>query len=224
MREGGSGPEMPVDFEAARRNMVENQLKGRGISDPRVLDVFLTVPRHEFVQPRFRNQAYRDSPLPIGEGQTISQPYMVAVMTETLDVRAGQRILEVGTGSGYQAAILAELGAHVFSVERIPALAERARTLLDALGYDVAIHVGDGTLGWPEEAPFDRILVTAGAPDLPAPLIEQLDVGGRVIIPVDDGFSQILSIFRKTQGGIVEERRERCTFVPLIGEYGWKGE
>lgn len=215
---------MPMDFEAARRNMVESQLKGRRISDPKVLDAFLKVPRHEFVQPRFRSQAYRDSPLPIGAGQTISQPYMVAVMTETADVHESQRVLEIGTGSGYQAAILAELGAHVFSVERIPALAERARTLLDALGYEVAIHVGDGTLGWPEEAPFDRILVTAGAPDVPAPLIEQLNPDGRVIIPVDDGFSQILSIFRKTETGVVEERRERCTFVPLIGEYGWKGE
>ncbi len=216
--------QMPIDFEAARRNMVESQLKGRGISDPKVLDAFLKVPRHEFVQPRFRSQAYRDSPLPIGEGQTISQPYMVAVMTETVEVHADQRILEIGTGSGYQAAILAELGAHVFSVERIPALAERARILLDAVGYEVAVHVGDGTLGWPEEAPFDRILVTAGAPDVPSPLLEQLNPDGRLIIPVDDGFSQVLSVFKKTEGGVVEDRRERCTFVPLIGEYGWKGE
>ncbi|MEJ2079576.1 MAG: protein-L-isoaspartate(D-aspartate) O-methyltransferase [Acidobacteriota bacterium] len=214
---------MPTDLESARRNMVESQLKGRGISDLKVLDAFLRVPRHEFVQPRFRSQAYRDSPLPIGEGQTISQPYMVAVMTETADVHPGLRILEVGTGSGYQAAILAEMGADVFSVERIPLLAERARVLLEALGYHVAIRVGDGTLGWPEEAPFDRILVTAGAPDVPTPLIEQLSLNGSVIIPVDDGFSQVLSIVRKTDRGVIEERRERCTFVPLIGQYGWKG-
>lgn len=215
---------MEKDFEAARRAMVESQLQGRGIASPRVLDAFLTVPRHEFVQPRYRDQAYRDSPLPIGEAQTISQPYMVAVMTEAVDVREGQRILEIGTGSGYQAAILAEMGARVFSVERIPRLAERARKLFDDLGYDVAIHVGDGTRGWPEEAPFDRILVTAGAPDVPAPLIEQLELEGRIIIPVDDGFSQVLSIFRKTETGIVEDRRERCSFVPLIGEFGWKGQ
>ena len=219
---GAGFPDMALDFEAARWNMVEEQLRGRGISDPAVLAAFLKVPRHEFVQARFRGQAYRDSPLPIGEGQTISQPYMVAAMTEVAEIRPDLRVLEIGTGSGYQAAILAELGACVFSVERLPILGERARQVLETLGYDVAVHIGDGTLGWPEEAPFDRVLVTAGAPEVPAPLIAQLRMGGRAIIPVDDGFSQVLCVFEKTPGGIIEERRERCTFVPLIGEFGWK--
>lgn len=215
---------MAEDFEASRQSMVENQLRGRGIRDSRVLEAFLKVPREEFVRARFRNQAYRDSPLPIGENQTISQPYMVAVMTEIARIEPGLRILEIGTGSGYQAAILAELGARVFSVERRPALGEQARRLLQSLGYDVAVHIGDGTLGWPDMAPFDRILVTAGAPDVPAPLVEQLADGGSIVIPVDDGFSQVLSIYRKSSQGLAEERRERCTFVPLIGKFGWNGD
>jgi protein-L-isoaspartate(D-aspartate) O-methyltransferase len=213
---------MPFDFKAARLRMVESQIRARGISDPRILEAFNQVPRHEFVKAKLRDEAYRDSPLPIGQGQTISQPYMVAAMTEAAQVYEGAKVLEVGLGSGYQAAILAEMGARVYSIERLESLAAEARELLETLGYAVAIKVGDGTLGWPEEAPFDRILVTAGAPGLPKPLDSQLAAAGRLVIPIEDGFSQVLYIFRREAGGLVEERRERCTFVPLIGEYGWK--
>jgi protein-L-isoaspartate(D-aspartate) O-methyltransferase len=212
----------PMDWTAARTRMVETQLKPRGIRCPRVLDAFLKVPRHHFVPQKLQPDAYRDCPLPIGEGQTISQPYMVASMTEALAVEPGLRVLEIGTGSGYQAAILAELGAEVYSVERIPSLAEQARQRLEELGYQVHLRIGDGTLGWPEEAPFDRIIVTAGAPSLPPPLAEQLAVGGRLVIPIDEGFSQVLCVYRRDQDRLHEERREHCTFVPLIGEFGWK--
>ena len=213
---------MPLDFSAARLRMVESQLRARGISDPRVLQAFNTVPRHEFVKERMREEAYRDSPLPIGHGQTISQPYMVAAMTEAAQIQEGQKVLEIGLGSGYQAAILAALGARVYSMERIASLAAAAEKVLIALGYPVSVQVGDGTLGWPEEAPFDRIVVTAGAPAMPVPLGAQLATRGRLVIPIEDGFSQVLYIFRKEEQGLIEERRERCTFVPLIGEYGWK--
>ncbi len=213
---------MGIEFEAARIRMVELQLKRRGISDPRVLQAFLAVPRHEFVPERHRGQAYRDTPLPIGEGQTISQPYMVASMTQAAGIEPGHRVLEIGTGSGYQAAILAEMGASVFSVDRIASLAETARRVLDRLGYPVSIRVGDGTLGWPEEAPFDRILVTAGAPRLPEPLPKQLLEGGRLIIPLEDGYSQVLQIVSRTPDGFEQKRGERCTFVPLIGRHGWR--
>jgi protein-L-isoaspartate(D-aspartate) O-methyltransferase len=213
---------MGIEFEAARIRMVELQLKRRGISDPRVLQAFLAVPRHEFVPERHRGQAYRDTPLPIGEGQTISQPYMVASMTQAAGIEPGHRVLEIGTGSGYQAAILAEMGASVFSVDRIASLAETARRVLDRLGYPVSIRVGDGTLGWPEEAPFDRILVTAGAPSLPEPLPKQLLEGGRLIIPLEDGYSQVLQIVSRTAEGFEQKRGERCTFVPLIGRHGWR--
>ncbi len=213
---------MPLDFKAARLRMVESQLRARGVSDPRILEAFLRVPRHEFVKAKLCEEAYRDSPLPIGQGQTISQPYMVAAMTEAAQVHERDKVLEVGLGSGYQAAILAEIGARVFSIERLATLATEAQAVLDTLGYSVEVRVGDGTLGWPEEAPFDCIIVTAGAPGLPQPLGSQLALQGRLVIPIEDGFSQVLYVFRREAGGLVEERRERCTFVPLIGEYGWK--
>ncbi len=204
----------PMDWTAARTRMVETQLKPRGIRCQRVLDAFLKVPRHKFVPEKLQQDAYRDCPLPIGEGQTISQPYMVASMTEALEVEPGHRVLEIGTGSGYQAAILAELGAEVYTVERIPSLAEQAERRLAELGYRVHLRVGDGTLGWPEEAPFDRIIVTAGAPSLPPPLADQLAEGGRLAIPIDEGFSQVLCIYRRDKDRLNEERSSAGNVEP----------
>jgi protein-L-isoaspartate(D-aspartate) O-methyltransferase len=214
---------MPGEYEEERLQMVEDQIRRRGISDPRVLEAFQKVPRHEFVPQHLRADAYRDCPLPIGEDQTISQPYMVASMTLHSAVMPGDRVLEIGTGSGYQAAILAELGGEVFSIERREPLLLSAREVLTRLGYtNVRCRVGDGTLGWKSEAPFFAILVTAGAPRLPEPLIAQLAVGGRLVIPVEEGFSQVLYIVRRTVSGISKEKGDRCTFVPLVGKYGWE--
>lgn len=216
---------MDETYASARRNMVENQLRDRGIRDERLLDVFMRVPRHEFVSPEYAHRAYADSPLPIGEGQTISQPYMVAVMTQVAHIEPGERVLELGTGSGYQTAILLELGAEVFTVERVAPLLERARSRLERLGYTGwQAKVGDGTLGWPEEAPFDAIVVTAGAPGVPQPLLDQLALHGRLVIPVEEHASQVLYIVTKTEQGFVRRRGERCTFVPLIGEFGWHND
>jgi protein-L-isoaspartate(D-aspartate) O-methyltransferase len=209
-------------LEPDRARMVEEQIKARGVSDQSVLRALLTVPRHEFVPEENQHEAYRDGPLPIGNGQTISQPYMVASMTEAARVEPGSRILEIGTGSGYQAAILAELGASVFTVERLELLSKRAQGILVSLGYtEIRFLVADGTLGWQSEAPFDAVVVTAGAPQLPEPLLEQLADGGRLVIPIEDGFSQVLYVVTKTGGETRRERKERCTFVPLIGKYGW---
>lgn len=217
---------MPSDEDAyrkARASMVRAQLQARGIKRKKVLQAFSVVPRHRFVPAQLRPRAYQDRPLTIGANQTISQPYMVAVMTELADVKPGDRVLEVGTGSGYQSALLAEMGATVYSVERIPELAERAAQILEELGYDqVTIKVGDGTLGWPEKAPFDVIIVTAGAPAVPDALRQQLTVGGRLIIPVETNGSQILSkITRRSQTEFSLQKHDRCVFVPLIGEQGW---
>lgn len=213
---------MQDPLEPARARMVEEQIKARGVSDQSVLRALLTVPRHEFVPEENQHEAYRDGPLPIGNGQTISQPYMVASMTEAARVEPGSRILEIGTGSGYQAAILAELGASVFTVERLELLSKRAQGILVSLGYtEIRFLVADGTLGWQSEAPFDAVVVTAGAPQLPEPLLEQLADGGRLVIPIEDGFSQVLYVVTKTGGETRRERKERCTFVPLIGKYGW---
>ena len=206
-----------------RKRMVETQLKSRGIQDPGVLTAFLKVPRHEFVPEDLRDQAYQDGPLPIGYNQTISQPYMVAVMVQQASVGPGERVLELGTGSGYQAAILAELGSEVYTAERIPDLAEQAEARLERLGYGkVNVRLSNGTLGWEEQAPFDAIIVSAAAPKIPDPLLEQLAEGGRLIIPLDDGPSQILSLIERTPEGFRKHQGERCTFVPLLGEYGWK--
>jgi protein-L-isoaspartate(D-aspartate) O-methyltransferase len=211
-------------FDVQRAKMVQSQLRSRGIRDKRVLDAFLSVPRHEFVPDDLRKQAYRDAPLPIGEGQTISQPYMVAVMTEAAQVTPDDRVLDIGTGSGYQTAILAAMGAIVYSIERVPSLSGKAAQILQRLGYErVHLKVADGTMGWKEEAPFDAILVTAGAPAVPEPLMEQLKVGGRLVVPVEEGISQVLYRVIRTEQGFAKERGDRCTFVPLIGEYGWKG-
>ena len=214
-----------VDYSYARRRMVEEQLISRGIKDPRVLEAMMKVPRHLFVPEALRHQAYGDHPLPIGEGQTISQPYIVALMTEALELRGEEKVLEVGTGSGYQAAVLAELASRIFSIERVPELASRARRLLDQLGYgNVLIRVGDGSCGWPEEAPFDAIMVTAAAPTPPAALLRQLAPGGRMVVPVGGKEAQDLFLIRRTEEGFEEENLGGCRFVKLIGRYGWEEE
>jgi protein-L-isoaspartate(D-aspartate) O-methyltransferase len=203
--------------------MVENQLKKRGIHNSQLLEAFRKIPRHRFVPRNLRAEAYTDGPLPIGEGQTISQPYMTAIMTQSSEVAPGDRVLEIGTGSGYQSAILAEMGTEVYTIERVPELFEQAREVLGQLQCDrVHARLANGTLGWEEEAPFDVILVTAGAPEIPKPLLEQLAIGGRLVIPLEEGYSQVLYVVRRTPKGFHRERGERCTFVPLIGEYGWK--
>ncbi|RME69163.1 MAG: protein-L-isoaspartate(D-aspartate) O-methyltransferase [Nitrospirae bacterium] len=212
-----------MDFQEKRKWMVETQIISRGITDQRVIDAMLRVPRHRFVPEEELPRAYEDMALPIGYGQTISQPYMVAIMTELLSLQGDEKVLEIGTGSGYQTAILAELSKEVHSVERIPELAERAKKTLDELGYkNVRIYLSNGTLGLPEEAPFDRILVTAGAPEVPTPLIEQLKEGGILVCPVGTRYSQQLVRLKKTPQGPEITYHTMCLFVPLIGEYGWK--
>ncbi len=211
------------DFKRLRDLMVDTQLIPRGIKDKKVLSAMRKVPRHLFVDEYMQHKAYDDMALPIGEDQTISQPYMVAVMTELLELNGDEKVLEIGTGSGYQTAILAEISKEVFSIERKPLLAKNAIEKLRALGYDnVQIKVGDGTLGWPEHAPFERAIVTAGTPNIPAPIIEQVAEGGIVVVPVGDRFSQRLIVARKNKGILSEEFHTPCMFVPLIGEYGWK--
>ncbi len=196
-------------------------LKDRGITDARILRSMSTVKRHLFVPEPFTNRAYDDSALPIGKQQTISQPYTVAFMTQVLGVKAGDKILEVGTGSGYQAAVLAEMGAKVFTIERHIELLSSARKIIDRLGYRIASKAGDGTVGWNEFAPFNGIIVTAGAPDVPQPLLKQLDDGGKLVIPVGDLETQNLLVV--TRNGEQFERKEiyGFKFVPLIGKMGW---
>ena len=203
--------------------MVQEHLVRRGIADPRVLDAMRKVPRHLFVDEALRDQAYGDHPLPIGDGQTISQPYMVGLMTELLALRGDEKVLEIGTGSGYQTAVLAELARRVCSIERIPTLATRARVVLEELGYtNVWVWVGAGTLGWPDEAPFDRILVAAGAPAVPPPLFEQLAEGGRLVLPVGDRTGQTLTIVEKVGGHMRTTPHSPCVFVKLVGKYAWE--
>ena len=211
-----------MDYAIARERMVQNQLSARKITDDRVLEAMRTVPRHEFIPKELWSRAYGDHPLPIGQGQTISQPYMVALMTQQLHLEKADKVLEIGTGSGYQAAILAELVMRVFSIERVPELSSRARKVLDGLGYsNVIIKTGDGTLGWKEFAPFDRIVVTAGAPDVPPALVEQLVDGGRIVLPIGDTYIQTLLVVQKKGKKIERKEICGCTFVPLIGEQGW---
>jgi len=208
--------------EEERLGMVENQLRKRGISDERVLHAMKKVPRHRFVPRECLVSAYADNPLAIGEGQTVSQPYMVALMTQCLELNGHEKVLEIGTGSGYQSAILMELAKSVYSIERITGLAEKAKNTLLELGYNqFEIKVADGTKGWPEEAPFDAIIVTAGAPDIPETLVSQLSEGGRLVIPVGSRFSQELYVCVKKTGKCIKEKNTLCVFVPLIGEYGW---
>lgn len=210
------------DFHSLREEMVLRQLIGRGISDSRILDIFRKIPRHLFIGPALQDRAYEDYPLPIGSKQTISQPYMVALMTQSLGLKGAEKVLEVGTGSGYQTAVLAEASGKVYSVERIDALAAGAGRVLDGLGYkNVAIKTGDGTLGWAEHAPYDAIIVTAGAPGVPESLAAQLGDGGRMVIPIGSGYSQILTIVEKKNGVLQTEEVCGCVFVPLLGEEGW---
>jgi len=205
-----------------RRDMVERQLRARGIRDRRVLDAFLAVPRHRFVPDRESDQAYEDHPVYIDMGQTISQPYMVALMSETLLLRGSERVLEIGTGSGYQTAILAHLAAHVYTVERLCELSDSAQAVLDGLGLgNVHFRIGDGTLGWPDEAPFDRILVTAGAPSIPPSLERQIADHGYLVMPVGGRGGQDLVRLHRRGDEIESESLGGCIFVRLIGEEGW---
>jgi len=210
-------------FSLARERMVRDQIEARGIKDKRLLNVMRKIPRHLFVEEALREQAYNDYPLPIGEGQTISQPYIVALMTEALELKGQEKVLEIGTGCGYQTAILAELAQSVFTIERVPTLMQRAKAILDSLGYfNVAYKTGNGTLGWPEVAPFQGIIVTAAAPEIPQPYVEQLEPGGKMVIPLGDKFSQVLyKIIKLPDGRIKKQYLCGCRFVPLVGIYGW---
>ncbi|MBI1846524.1 MAG: protein-L-isoaspartate(D-aspartate) O-methyltransferase [Candidatus Rokubacteria bacterium] len=211
-------------FEAARRRMVETQLAARGVRDPLVLAAMGKVPREQFVSARQAARAYEDGPLPIGEGQTISQPYIVALMTEALALARADRVLEIGTGSGYSAAVLAEIAAEVYTVERLAWLADRARQHLADLGYaNVHVVTGDGTLGWPDHAPYDAIVAAAGGPRVPPALLEQLAIGGRLVIPVGPVLAdqRLVRIVRAAAEDYRREELEAVVFVPLIGAQGW---
>jgi protein-L-isoaspartate(D-aspartate) O-methyltransferase len=212
-----------MDYEALRKKMVEGQIARRGIKGKRVLEAFLQVEREQFVPEGEKNSAYDDRPLPIGLAQTISQPYIVALMTEALQLIGKEKVLEIGTGSGYQTAILAKLAHSVYSVERLPELAQRAETIVRRLGYrNIRIRTADGSLGWVEEAPFDRIIITAATPDIPVPLAEQLREGGRIVYPQGQLFHQSLTVAVKENGILKTEILCGCVFVPLIGKYGMK--
>ena len=203
--------------------MVQDQLVGRGIVDARVLAAMRKIPRHLFVDAGIVNRAYDDCALPIGDKQTLSQPYMAARMSETLALSGAEKVLEIGTGSAYQTALLAELCFNVFSVEKIRALSRKARSLLDHLDYqNIALHVGDGTIGWSEHAPYDAIIVTAGAPKPPQPLLDQLSIGGRLVIPVGDEQAQTLLRVTRTRTSFKQEQLGECKFVKLLGKYGWR--
>ena len=203
--------------------MVREQLVSRGITDPRVLRAMDTVPRHLFLESELWDQAYEDHPLPIGTHQTISQPYMVALMAEALELKGAERVLEVGTGSGYAAAVLSQLCAEVFTVESVEELALKARILLSRLGYkNVAVLVGDGTLGWEEHVPYDAVIISAAAPCIPRPLLEQLKTSGHLVFPMGEKELQTLVRIRKDKTGIREEYLGECQFVKLTGRYGWE--
>jgi protein-L-isoaspartate(D-aspartate) O-methyltransferase len=209
-------------FESLRLKMVEEQLAGQGIRDERVLDAFRRVSRHLFVPEDLIDQAYENHPVAIGQGQTISQPYMVACMSEALALRGGEKVLEIGSGSGYQTAVLKALDADVYTIERLPELSERAKGTVERAGFPGGHYrVGDGSRGWPEEAPFDRVIVTAGAPTMPVSLVEQLKDGGSMVIPVGGEETQDLLLVRRGQGRVTRERICSCVFVKLLGEEGW---
>jgi protein-L-isoaspartate(D-aspartate) O-methyltransferase len=219
-----SAPETHDRTAAARERMVVEQVAGRGVADPRVLDAMRRVPRHRFVEEALRERAYGDYPLPIGEGQTISQPFMVGRMTELLRLTGREKVLEIGTGSGYQAAVLSRCVARVCTVERLPRIAARARLLLEELGYtNVWVRTANGTFGWPDEAPFDRILVAAGGPSVPPPLFEQLAEGGLMVMPVGGADGQKLQLIEKVRGEMRVTEDSGCVFVPLIGKHAWQG-
>jgi len=213
----------PLKFERLREEMVKKQIEARGISDPELLAAIRKVPRHLFVSEALMDQAYGDFPLPIGEQQTISQPYIVAEMTQALALSRKDRVLEIGTGSGYQAAVLAELVYRVYTIERIYSLYTKARRLFDRLHYhNIVTRYGDGTFGWREESPFDAIIVTAGAPRVPEVLVDQLALGGRMVLPVGDQYSQDLIRIVKEEKGIRKTNLGGCRFVKLVGEHAWK--
>jgi protein-L-isoaspartate(D-aspartate) O-methyltransferase len=213
---------MDNEYASKRQHMVHTLME-QGIRDQRVLDAFRKVPRHLFLDEALWPQAYNDHPLPIGEKQTISQPYIVALMTEALQLQKTEKVLEIGTGSGYQTAILAELADRVFTIERVPALAKRARRTLDLLRYtNIVTRIGDGTQGYRDESPFAAIIVTAAAPEVPDPLLKQLEIGGRLIIPIGNEQLQDLMLYVKDEEDRYhEENYGGCRFVKLIGEYGW---
>lgn len=211
------------EYTSKRQRMVESQLLPRGITDPRVIAAMRKVPRHLFLDEALWPEAYEDHPAPIGEKQTISQPYIVALMTEALHLKGKERILEIGTGSGYQTAILAEIAEQVYSIERLPNIAKTARKIIDRLHYtNIVITIGDGTLGWKEHCPYDGIIVTAAAPYAPKPLLEQLEIGGRLVIPIGDESTQDLTVYiRESPENYEKESYGGCRFVKLIGEQGW---
>ena len=212
-----------IHYEQARHRMVGEQLVARGIKDERVLQAMRTVPRDLFVDEKIQEKAYDDCALSIGEGQTISQPFMVAIMTEELELQGTEKALEIGTGSGYQTAVLASLVTHVWSIERLESLAVAAREILTRLQYlNVTLRAGDGTLGWPEEASFDAIMVTAGSPHVPSPLVDQLRISGRMVIPIGDRKGQTLHKIIRTPTGVQDIALTGCVFVPLVGAYGWR--
>ncbi len=213
----------PDSYTKARENMVEKQLRRRGIVDERVIAAMRQTPRHLFVDANMANKAYEDGPLPIGERQTISQPYIVACMTQALKLKGREKVLEIGTGSGYQAAILSKLVDRVFTMERKPLLGRRAEKLLLKLGYhNVLVRIADGTHGWLEEAPFDAVIVTAAAPNFQKKLVSQLKEGGRIVMPVGASHVQDLLLYKKVRGDIIEENLGQCRFVKLIGKYAWE--
>jgi protein-L-isoaspartate(D-aspartate) O-methyltransferase len=215
-----------INLDNARKRMVETQIVARGITDRRLLDAMLKVPRHIFVEEAMAAQSYSDTPLPIGEKQTISQPYMVALMTEMLGLKGTERVLEIGTGSGYQTALLALLAERVYTIERIRPLALKARKALDSLGLlNVNLKIDDGTRGWESEAPFDAILVTAGAPEVPGNLVDQLEPCGRLVIPVGSQLEQTLvRVVKEPDGTTTRDESIKCRFVRLVGEFGWSSE
>ena len=205
-----------------RRRMVEEQLGDRGIRDLRLLEVMTRVPRHLFALDSLQHRAYGDTPLPIGENQTISQPYIVAAMTEALGLKGDERVLEIGTGSGYQTAVMAELAAQVFTIERINVLSRKAQNILEGLGYaNIVFKMFDGTYGWPDQAPFNAIMVTASAKEIPEALIKQLGEGGRLVAPTGDEHKQKLMVLTKKGDRVIKKAICDCKFVPLVGKYGW---
>ena len=215
-------PELIQSYAGQRRKMVEEQLVERGINDLRLLEVVSRVPRHLFVQESLQHRAYGDTPLPIGENQTISQPYIVGAMTEALDLKGEERVLEIGTGSGYQTAIIAELCSQVFTIERLNNLSRKAQNVLESLNYmSIVFKMFDGTYGWPDQAPFDAILITASAPEIPGSLVKQLGDGGRLVAPIGEADKQKLVVLTKNGDRVSRRDLGDCKFVPLIGKYGW---
>jgi protein-L-isoaspartate(D-aspartate) O-methyltransferase len=220
---GNSSDRVAAEFESARREMVTRQIRNRGVHSPRVIHAMQSVERHLFVPSEHKSRAYADEPLPIGEGQTISQPFMVAAMADALSLDGHERVLEIGAGSGYQAAVISLLAREVIAVEAQPQLAASARERLARLGYhNVRVEEGDGSLGWPPSAPYDAILVTAAAPAVPPPLLKQLAEGGRLVIPVGSADQQELFRIIKREGATTQQSLYACRFVPLLGRHGWR--